>query len=94
MKIKPNFLQKIKFKKLNCCLLQFLFGALKVKMSGYNKYFSPFFTGLQLLTYHLLPFDDKTLPKRGHLLGEQILSFMSNPRLKRREAITNTAELP
>ena len=29
--IKPYFLQKIKVKKIKCCLLQFLFGVLKVK---------------------------------------------------------------
>ena len=31
MKIKPYFLGKIKSKKLECRLLQFLFGALRVK---------------------------------------------------------------
>ena len=31
MKIKPYFLQKMKIKKLKCRLLQFLFGAFRVK---------------------------------------------------------------
>ena len=34
-KIKPYFLQKIKVKKLKCRLLQFLFGALRVKYWSY-----------------------------------------------------------
>ena len=32
-KIKPYFLRKIKIKKLKCRLLQFLFGALRVKLT-------------------------------------------------------------
>ena len=34
-KIKPYFLQKIKVKKIKCRLLQFLFGALRVKVTRY-----------------------------------------------------------
>ena len=33
-KIKPYFLQK-KSKKLKCCLLQFLFGGLRVKLASF-----------------------------------------------------------
>ena len=32
LNIKPYFLTKIKVKKIKCCLLQFLFGTLRVKL--------------------------------------------------------------
>ena len=42
-KIKPYFLRKIKIKKFKCLLLQYLFGALRVKLLRTDHFINQFF---------------------------------------------------
>ena len=76
LNIKPYFLRKINLKKLKCRLLQFLFGALRVKVNT-GRYFSGEAT---LSFFFCLPSQLRASFKgKDLLLQEQIICFKSRP---------------
>ena len=73
MKTKPYCLQKIKVKKLKCRLLQFLFGALRVKGIGMHVSFAIIFN----YTMDCFAFQNLINPAHGSRINFFCLSLVN-----------------